>query len=73
MLGLNIIVIFGLVGLGLVGLVWYVWLLLSGFFQLRGGTPSIPLTFFRQNNFPLRGKGVPPIPLRKNYAKKQAL
>ena len=45
--------------------------LLSGFFPLRGGYPPFPLSFFGQNNFPLRGGGVPPIPLRKKSAKKQ--
>ena len=45
--------------------------LLSGFFLLRcgGEVPPIPLSFFGQNGFPLRGR-VPPHSAKENFAKK---
>ena len=41
-------------------------------FAKGGGVPSLPLSFFGQNDFPLGGGGgYPPIPLRKKSAKKR--
>ena len=45
--------------------------LLSGFFPLRGGVPPFPLRVFGQDDFPLRGEGVPPNSAEENSAKKQ--
>ena len=47
--------------------------LFSEFFSMKGGEgyPQLPLRFFGQNDFPLRGWWYPPIPLSKSSAKKQ--
>ena len=47
--------------------------LFSDFFSMKGGEgyPQLPLRFFGQNDFPLRGWWYPPIPLSKSSAKKQ--
>ena len=41
----------------------------SGFFPLRGGYPPFPSRVFGHNDFPLRGGGTPPIPLREKSSK----
>ena len=44
---------------------------LADFARKGGGEPPFPLSFFEHNDCPLRGRGYPPIPLRKKSAKKR--
>ena len=46
---------------------------LADFFPLRGGYPQISLRVFGQNDFPLRGGGVPPKSAKEKICYKTAI